>query len=93
LAYVKDKGSKLQTCVQVLKMVVCCHFNTSKPFDGYCLGHVLSKVYQYAIIDEKVACKLHCTSTNLPKLKSTNVSNDKRNLARVSNVGEGVCGF
>jgi len=54
---------------------------------------VLLKVYQYAIPDEKVACKLHCTSTNLPKLKSTNVSNDKRNLAKVSNVGEGVCGF
>jgi hypothetical protein len=40
-----------------------------------------------------VAYKLHCTSTNLPKLKSTNVSNDKRNLAKVSNMGEGVCGF
>ncbi len=83
----------MQTCVQVLKMVVCCHFNTSKPFNGYRLGHVLLKVYQYVITNEKVACKLHCTSTNLPKLKSINVSNDKRNLAMVSIVGEGVCGF
>jgi hypothetical protein len=31
--------------------------------------------------------------SNLPKLKSTNVSNGQRNLARVSNVGEGVCGL
>jgi hypothetical protein len=26
LAYVNDKGSNLQTCVQVFKMVVCCPF-------------------------------------------------------------------
>jgi hypothetical protein len=29
-----------------------------KQFDGSCLGHALSKVCQYAIIDEKVAINL-----------------------------------
>lgn len=68
-AYVKGEGSNLQTCVQVLKMVVCCHFNTSKPFDGYCLGHVLLKLYQYVTTNEKVACKLHCTSIKSTQTK------------------------
>lgn len=66
MAYVKGKGSNLQTCVKVLKMVVCCHHNMSKPFDGYSFGHTLLKVYQYANFDEKVACGLHYAS-----LKST----------------------
>jgi hypothetical protein len=29
-----------------------------KPFDGSCLGHALSKVCQYATIDEKVVVSL-----------------------------------
>jgi hypothetical protein len=33
-----------------------------KPFDGSYLGHTLSKVYQYATIDEKVDTKLSFAS-------------------------------
>ncbi len=56
VAYVKDKGSNLQTCVQALKVVVSCgHLNTIEPFDGYCFGHALLKVCQYATSDNKVA--------------------------------------
>jgi hypothetical protein len=45
LAYVKDEGSNLATCVQVLKVVVSCvDLDTTNPFDGYCFGYMLSKV-------------------------------------------------
>ncbi len=56
VAYVKDKGSNLQTCVKALKVVVSCgHLNTIEPFDGYSFGHALLKVCQYATSDDKVA--------------------------------------
>jgi hypothetical protein len=59
VAYVKDKGFNLRTCVQALKVVVSCgHLNTTEPFDGYCFGHVLLKVCQYATFDHKVVCGL-----------------------------------
>jgi hypothetical protein len=43
-------------------MVPCDDFGTIQPLDNYCYGHALSKVCQYAILDEKVACKLHYAS-------------------------------
>ncbi len=37
LAYVKDKNSNLQTCVQAFKLVVSCgDFGIVEPFDGSC---------------------------------------------------------
>ncbi len=57
LAYVKEEGYNLQTCASALTFVGSCDFLALlKSFDGLCLGHALSKVCQYAIIDEKVTC-------------------------------------
>jgi len=42
LAYVKDEGSNLQPCVQVLKS--CGDFDIIKPFDDHFFKHELSKV-------------------------------------------------
>jgi hypothetical protein len=73
MAYVKDEGSNLATCVQALKVVVfCVDLDTTKPFDGYCFGHALSKVCQYVTSDEKVAHGLLYAS-----IKSTQVDVQK----------------
>ncbi len=45
LAYVKDEGSNLQTCVNALNSIVLCvNLAMMEPFDGLCFGHALSKV-------------------------------------------------
>ncbi len=45
LAYVKDEGSNVATCVQTLKAIVSCvNLDTTEPFDGFCFGHMLLKV-------------------------------------------------
>jgi hypothetical protein len=62
-AYIEDEGSILQTCVSALTSIVSCYFLALlKPFDGSYLGHTLSKVYQYATIDEKVDTRLSFAS-------------------------------
>jgi hypothetical protein len=83
LAYVKDEGSNLATCVQVLKVVVSCvNVDTTKPFDGYCFGHMLSKVCQYVTSDKKVACGLlyafiKISQVNVPKCITWPKKSDK----------------
>jgi hypothetical protein len=63
LAYVKDEGSILQTCASALISIVSFNFLALlKPFHGSYLGHALSKVYQYATIDEKVPTTLSFAS-------------------------------
>ncbi len=45
LAYIKDEGSNLPTCVQAFKSVMSCgDFGTTKPYDGSFCGHALSNV-------------------------------------------------
>jgi hypothetical protein len=59
LAYVKDEGSNLQTYANTLNYVFSCvSLVMMEPFDGSCFGHTLSKVYHYAITNEKVAQEL-----------------------------------
>jgi hypothetical protein len=63
IIYVKDKGSNLQACASALTSIVSCDFSTLlNPFDGSHLGHALSKVCQYAIIDGNVAVDLSLAS-------------------------------
>ncbi len=53
MPYVKDEGSNLATYAQALKAIVfCVDLDTTKPFDGYCFGHALLKVCQYATSNE-----------------------------------------
>jgi hypothetical protein len=59
LPYIKDDGYNLQTCGSAFIFVVSCKFLASlQPFDDSYLGHPLSKVCQYAIVNEKVAIGL-----------------------------------
>jgi hypothetical protein len=63
IAYVKDEGFNLQTCVIVLNFIVSCNsLGLLKPFDSLCFGHALSKVCQYATINEKVFANLNYAS-------------------------------
>jgi hypothetical protein len=44
MAYVKDAGSNLQTCVIVLNLIMSCtNLNMVKPFDDFYYGHALLK--------------------------------------------------
>jgi hypothetical protein len=71
LAYVKDEGFNLQTCDQALKLVVSCgDLGIIEPFDSSCYGHVLSKLCQYATLDDKVTHGLHYPSI---KYAQTNI--------------------
>jgi hypothetical protein len=66
LAYVKDEGYNLHTCANVLNFVVLCvSLAMMEPFDGSCFGHALSKVCQYATINEKVAHGLSYAFINI----------------------------
>jgi hypothetical protein len=64
LTYVKDKEFNLQTCANALTSIVSCDYLILlKPFDGSCLRlHTLSKVCQYATIDEKLGVDLSSAS-------------------------------
>jgi hypothetical protein len=54
---------------------VSCHdLDIVEPFNGYCFGHALLKVCQYAIFYDKVARGLHYTLSKLPKWMCINVS-------------------
>ncbi len=56
MAYVKDEGVNLQTCASTLNSIISCNgLGMFEPFDGACLGHALSKVYQYTTMNGKVA--------------------------------------
>jgi hypothetical protein len=57
--YIKDKRSNLQAYASAPIFVVSFDYLALlKPFDGSHFGHALSKVCQYAIIDEKVVVDL-----------------------------------
>ncbi len=63
LAFVKNEGSNLQTCASALTSIVLDNnLGLWEPFNGICFGHALSKVYQYAIVDEKMSISLPLTS-------------------------------
>ncbi len=60
VTYVKDEGSNLETCASALNSIVWCNsLGLLEPFDILCFGHALSKVCQYATIDEKVSIDLN----------------------------------
>jgi hypothetical protein len=60
---VKDEGSNLQTCASALNSIVSNNsLRLLEPFDGSCLGHAFSKVYQYATTNEKVFASLSYAS-------------------------------
>jgi hypothetical protein len=62
----KNEGFNLHTDASPLNFVVLCvSLAMMEPFDGSCFGHVLSKVCQYATIDEKVAHGLSYASINI----------------------------
>jgi hypothetical protein len=53
----KNKGFNLNIKTIALNLVVSCDIlGLEESYQGICFGHALSKVYQYATIDEKV-CK------------------------------------
>jgi hypothetical protein len=44
MAYVKDEGSNLQTCVTIINSIMSCtNLNMVRPFDGFYYGHALLK--------------------------------------------------
>jgi hypothetical protein len=53
---VNDKWSILQTCASTLNYIVSYNgLGMFEPFDGASLGHALSKVCQYIIVNDKIA--------------------------------------
>jgi len=59
VTYPNDEGSNFQTCASAPVSIVSCNtLNLLEPFHGSCLGHALSKVCQYATIDNKVCIGL-----------------------------------
>lgn len=57
--FVKDEGTNLGTMAATLRFVVTCEaLKLDVPFDGSYFGRAMSKVAQYATIDEKVATNL-----------------------------------
>ncbi len=55
LAFVKDEGSNLQTCVSALTSIVSCNnLGLLKPYDGIYFGYAMSKVCEYVTINEKM---------------------------------------
>jgi hypothetical protein len=67
ITYVKYEGSNLNTLINVLKFVVKCEtLGLEESFLGTCFGHVFSKAYQYATIDDKV-----CKNLKYVSIKST----------------------
>jgi len=62
VAYVNNKSSNLHTCVNALNLIVSCNnLELLEPFDGPCSAHALSKVCQYAMINEKMYTSLSYT--------------------------------
>ncbi len=59
IAYVKDKGSNLNTMTTILKSIIGCDMlGLEESFQGIYFGHEFSKACQYATIEEKV-CKYY----------------------------------
>lgn len=55
VAYIKDEGANLATCVTALNYVVSCKtLGMFKPFNESFFGHILFSDCQYIIINEKV---------------------------------------
>jgi hypothetical protein len=55
IAYVKDKGSNLNTLISTLTSVVTYSLlQLTNLFVGSCFGHAMSNSYQYAFNDSKV---------------------------------------
>jgi hypothetical protein len=62
VAYVNNGGSNLHTCVDALNFIVSSsNLELLEPFDGPCSAHALSKVCQYAMINEKMYTSLSYT--------------------------------
>ncbi len=55
IVYVKDKGSNLNTMIDVLTIFLSCDIlGLEENYQGICFGHAFSKACQYATMDEKV---------------------------------------
>jgi hypothetical protein len=55
IVYVKDKGSNLNTMIDVLTIFLSCDIlGLEENYQGTCFGHAFSKACQYATMDEKV---------------------------------------
>jgi hypothetical protein len=64
---VKNEGVNLDAMTMALKIVVNCDIlGLEESFNGTCFGHVFSKTYQYAIIEEKI-----CKNLKFISIKST----------------------
>jgi hypothetical protein len=73
VAYVKNEGANLQTCACNLNSIISCNgLGMLESFDGACLRHALSKVYQYTTTNGKVALGFNYASI---KFAQTNIKN------------------
>jgi hypothetical protein len=63
LVYVKHETSSSNTLINIFKSMVNNEsLGVAKKLKGTCFGHVISKVCQYAIVDEKVHMSLQYVS-------------------------------
>ncbi len=59
----------MHTCVNALNFIVSCNnLELLEPFEGPCSAHALSKVCQYAMINEKMYTSLNYTFISLFKV-------------------------
>ncbi len=94
LAYLKDEGSNLQTCVQALRVVVsCCDFDKVKSFDEYCFGHVLSNYVNMPLSITRWLVGYITLQSKLPKWTCRMYHMAKEIWQGDINVGKGVRGF
>jgi len=63
IAFVKDEGNNLMFMATTLCSIVACRpLKLQWVYEGMCLGHIISKAYQYAINGEKVIASLKYVS-------------------------------
>jgi len=63
ITFVKDKGNNLSIVVVALLSIIDCEpFKFLWVYEGTCFGHVMSKVCQYVMNDDKVLMSLTLAS-------------------------------
>jgi len=68
IAYVKDKGSNLNTMTTILKSIVGCDMlDLEESFQGIYFGHAFSKACQYVTIEKKICKYLQYVSIKATK--------------------------
>ncbi len=93
LAYVKTKGSNLQTCAKSLKLVVSYDdLGIVEPLDGFCYGHVLSNMLIWHF-RWKGLWITFCINQNCPSGHPKKYHVAEEIWQREASVGKNVCGF